>query len=110
MLRRERKEKKIRKKIYSICVRTVSYLRRYCSGVPNFLAFGTPHEGLFLLFGVPNAKYWHLAHLMIVLYFSDLLGVNSKRELFFLIIEDEQLRLNGTRIFVLKVETQKDFH
>ena len=25
--------------------------------MPNFLAFGTPHEGLFLMFGVPNAKY-----------------------------------------------------
>ena len=57
VLRRERKENKIRKKIYSICVCTVSYLRRYCSGVPNFLAFGTPREGLFLLLGVPNAKY-----------------------------------------------------
>ena len=48
---------KIRKKNYSIDVCTVSYLRQYYSGVPNFLAFGTPHEGLFLMFGVPNAKY-----------------------------------------------------
>ena len=52
----ERKVNKIRK-TYSTNVRTVSYLRRYCSSVPNFLAFGTPHEGLFLMFGVPNAKY-----------------------------------------------------
>ena len=57
LLRGERKENKIRKKNYSICVLTVSYLRWYCSDVPNFLTFGTPHEGLFLLFGVPNAKY-----------------------------------------------------
>lgn len=42
--------------------------------------------------------------------FQILLGVNSKRELFFLIIEDEQLRLNGTSMFVLKFETQNDFH
>ena len=25
--------------------------------MPNFLAFDTPHEGLVLIFGVPNAKY-----------------------------------------------------
>ena len=53
----ERKVNKISKKNYSIDVRTVSYLRRYCSGVPKFLAFDTPYEGLFLVFGVPNAKY-----------------------------------------------------
>ena len=41
-------------------VRTVSYLRRYCSCVPNFLAFRTSHEAHVLGFGVPNAKY--LAH------------------------------------------------
>ena len=56
MLGGERKVNKIRK-IYSTDVHIVSYLRRYYSGVPNFLAFGTPHEGLFLMFGVPNAKY-----------------------------------------------------
>ena len=56
VLGRERKVNKIRK-IYSTDVHIVSYLRRYYSGVPNFLAFGTPHEGLFLMFGVPNAKY-----------------------------------------------------
>ena len=32
--------------------------------MPNVLAFGTPHERGFLEFGVPNAKFWHLAHLM----------------------------------------------
>ena len=57
MLGGERKVNKIIKRNYSIDVRTVSYLRWYCSGVPNFLAFGTPHEGLFLVFDVPNAKY-----------------------------------------------------
>ena len=25
--------------------------------MPNILAFETPHDGLFLVFGVPNAKY-----------------------------------------------------
>ena len=25
--------------------------------MPKFLAFETPHDGLFLVFGVPNAKY-----------------------------------------------------
>ena len=57
MLGGERKVNKIIKRNYSIDVRTVSYLRWYCSGVPNFLTFGTPYEGLFLVFGVPNAKY-----------------------------------------------------
>ena len=55
--RSESPSQKKKKKNYSIDVRTISYLRRYCSGVPNFLAFGTPHESLFLLFDVPNAKY-----------------------------------------------------
>ena len=57
MLGGERKVNKISKRNYSIDVRTVSYLRRYCSGVPKLLAFNTPHEGLFFMFGVPNAKY-----------------------------------------------------
>ena len=38
-------------------VRTVSYLRRYCSCVPKFLAFETSHEAHVLRFGAPNAKY-----------------------------------------------------
>ena len=43
--------------MYSICLHTVSYLRRYCSHVSNFLRSGRADEGWFLLFGVPNAKY-----------------------------------------------------
>ena len=43
--------------MYSISLRTVSYLRRYCSRVSNFLRSGRADEGWFLLFGVPNAKY-----------------------------------------------------
>ena len=40
-----------------MAVRTVSYLRWYCSYVSNFLRFGRADEGWFLVFGVPNAKY-----------------------------------------------------
>ena len=54
---RREKVNKISKRNYSIDVRTVLYLRQYCSSVPNFLAFNTLHEGLFLVFGMPNAKY-----------------------------------------------------
>ena len=43
--------------VFGIDVRTVSYLRRYCSYVSIFLRFGRADEGLFLVFGVPNAKY-----------------------------------------------------
>ena len=32
-------------------------MRLYCSASQNLLAFNTPHDGLFLVFGVPNAKY-----------------------------------------------------
>ena len=35
----------------------LSYLRAYYSMSNNFETFSTPHEGLFLVFGVPNAKY-----------------------------------------------------
>ena len=35
----------------------LSYLRAYYSMSHNFETFSTPHEGLFLVFGVPNAKY-----------------------------------------------------
>ena len=42
---------------FGIYVRTVSYLRRYCSSVPKFLAFETPHEAHILVFGVSNVKY-----------------------------------------------------
>ena len=57
----ERREKIIKKLIfsYNISIRTVPSLKRHCSYVPNVLAFDTPHEGGFLVFGVPNAK--HLA-------------------------------------------------
>ena len=55
----ERREKIIKKLIfaYSISSRTVLFLERNCSYVPNVLAFGTPHERGFLVFDVPNAKY-----------------------------------------------------
>ena len=32
-------------------------LRLHCSSMPNILAFKTPDESGFLVFGVPNAKY-----------------------------------------------------
>ena len=32
-------------------------MERYCSFVPNVLAFKTPTVGCFLVFGVSNAKY-----------------------------------------------------
>ena len=32
-------------------------MKFYCSKCQNFLAFNTPHGSLFLVFGVPNAKY-----------------------------------------------------
>ena len=41
---------------FTIIVHTFSYLRRYSSGVPKFLAYVTPHEVHILGFGVPNAK------------------------------------------------------
>jgi len=41
---------------FTIVVRSVSHLRRYCIGVPKFLAYGTLHEAYILGFGVPNAK------------------------------------------------------
>ena len=50
----------LNKKLFSgngIWFCTVSYLRRYCSSVPKFLAFETPHEAHILVFGVSNAKY-----------------------------------------------------
>ena len=53
----ERKVNKIIKRNYTIFVRTLSYLKAYCSISQNFETFSTSHEGLFLVFGVPNAKY-----------------------------------------------------
>ena len=32
-------------------------MKRYCSMFQNFDTFNTPHDALFLVFGVPNAKY-----------------------------------------------------
>ena len=43
--------------IFAIVVHTVSYLRRYCSGVTYFLRFETSHNAPFLVFGMTNAKY-----------------------------------------------------
>ena len=55
---REEREKIIKNnKIYRIVVRTLLFLRRYYLSVSNFLAFRTPHESGFLVFGVSNAKY-----------------------------------------------------
>ena len=62
----ERGERKENKKIlntYGISVRTLSYLRAYCSMSQNFETFSTPDEGLFLclvcqmcqIFGI-----WHI--------------------------------------------------
>ena len=53
----ERKVNKIIKRNYSISVRTLSYLKAYCSISQNFETCSTSHEGLFLVFSVPNAKY-----------------------------------------------------
>ena len=36
---------------------TFSNLRLHCSSMPNILAFKTPNESGFLVFGVPNVKY-----------------------------------------------------
>ena len=32
-------------------------LSRYCNMLQNFDTFNTPHDTLFLVLGVPNAKY-----------------------------------------------------
>ena len=40
-----------------ILVRTVSRMRAYCSMSHNFSTFNTPHDALFLVFSVSNAKY-----------------------------------------------------
>ena len=45
------------KNTYTIFIHTVPKIRRYCSMSQKFLTFNTPHEGLFLMFGVPNTKY-----------------------------------------------------
>ena len=40
-----------------ILVHIVSKMRAYCSMSHNFSTFNTPHDALFLVFGVSNAKY-----------------------------------------------------
>ena len=40
-----------------ILVRTVSKMRAYYSMSHNFSTFNTPHDVLFLVFGVSNAQY-----------------------------------------------------
>ena len=40
-----------------IVVRTIPKMEQYCSMFQNFDTFKTPHDALFLVFGVPNAKY-----------------------------------------------------
>ena len=42
---------------YAIFIRIVPKMRTYCSMSQNFLAFSKHHDALFLVFGVPNAKY-----------------------------------------------------
>ena len=41
---------------FGIFIRTMSKMRAYCSISQIFFAFSTPHDSLFLVFGVPNAK------------------------------------------------------
>ena len=57
MLGGEKKVNKIIKSNYSIFVCMLSYLKAYCSMSQSFETFSIPYEGLFLVFGVPNAKY-----------------------------------------------------
>ena len=40
---------------YAIFIRTMPKMRVYCNMTQKFLAFNIPHDGLFLLFSVPNA-------------------------------------------------------
>ena len=51
------KVNKISIKNYGILVRTLLYLRAYCSMFQNFNTYSTLHDALFLVFGVSNAKY-----------------------------------------------------
>ena len=43
--------------VNGIFVRTVLKMRAYCSMSQNFSTFSTPHDALFLVFSVSNAKY-----------------------------------------------------
>ena len=42
---------------FSISVRTVPKMERYCSCVSNFITFRISHKRGFLVSSVPNAKY-----------------------------------------------------
>ena len=50
---REEREKRIKKiKTFTISVRTFSFLKLYCSLMPNILAFKTPNVSGFLVFNI----------------------------------------------------------
>ena len=51
------KVNKISIKNYGILVNMLSYLRAYCNMFQNFNTYSTPHDALFLVFSVSNAKY-----------------------------------------------------
>ena len=58
-----RGQRKMNKKIinsYSIVVRTVSKMQRYCSMLQKFDTFNTSNKTPLLLFGMPNAKYYSI--------------------------------------------------
>ena len=50
---------------YSIFFHTIPKMERYCSCVPNIIAFRTSHRRGFLVFGVPNAKYLAFGNLAV---------------------------------------------
>ena len=59
VMREEREKRKENKnnKTFTFSVRMLSFLRWYCSLMPNILTFRTPDVSGFLVFGMPNAKY-----------------------------------------------------
>jgi len=61
-VKREEREKRIKKIInsYAILVCTVSKMQRYCSILQKFNTFNTSDKAPFLVFGVPNAKYYSI--------------------------------------------------
>jgi len=42
---------------YGILIHTMPKMKAYCNMSQNFITFNTPHDALFLVFGVPNVKY-----------------------------------------------------
>ena len=68
----ERKVNKIIKRNYSIDVRTVSYLRWYCSGVPNFLHLAHLMKVYFWYLVCQMPNIWNLAHLIRMLLYSSI--------------------------------------